>query len=373
MPPHDIKTSPMKTTSPNLTEPDNWQELVLPMTGRSADLRTRLQGNLKSSLRKIVREIERVLPQSVDGLADGVERLDLLVRFSPRLYFDYFMLLQSMARSDATAVSAHCDALRATLCGPYAYRFEVREQIDEIARSFLHAHRVATASQANFLSDGANEAIADQCDPVSGCDARQARRHIAEIERALTTSAPDLADELGSLISIVQLMPRSFSGEAASSLSAFGTVLVRPPLNTDESHTRFFYFDRIVHESAHLYLNLLMTFDPLLTNGRTPAVSPARQTLRPLKGVLHAHFVFFRLLHAYRHAPDSIRHTEAPCPPRSEMDRMSLSALPMSFAAREAIYFDKFIEGDSIIRSAAQFTPNGRRFFDSMMETLCHV
>lgn len=365
----------MKTTSPILTEPDTWQELVLPMTGRSADLRTVLQRNVKDSLRKIVREVGRVLPQSIDGLATGIERLNPAVRFSPRLYFDYFMLLQSMARSDASAVFAQCDALRECLCVPYADRFEVRAQMDEIARSFLHAQRVATASasQANFLSDGVNQAIPDQCDPVTGCDVQQVRRHIAEIERGLATSAPELADELASLVSVLQLMPRAFTAEAASSLSAFGTVLVRPPLNIDESLTRFFYFDRIVHESAHLYLNMLMTFDPLVTNGGTLAVSPARQTLRPLKGVLHAHFVFFRLLHAYRHAPDAIRYTEAPCPARSVMDRMSLSALPMSFFAREAIYFDKFIEGDSIIRSTAQFTQNGRRFFDSMMETVCHV
>jgi hypothetical protein len=360
----------MKTTPPILAEPDTWQELVLPVSGRSADLRTLLQDNVKESLRKIGREIERVLPQSVDGLSFGIERLNTAFRFSPRLYFDYFMLLQSMARSDASAVSARCDALRECLCVPYANRFEVRGQMDDIARCFLHAQRVATASQANVLSDESDDAIYD---PVSDGDAERVRRNIAEIERGLAISAPDLADELAALVSVLQLMPRSFSAEAASSLSAFGTVLIRPPLNTDESLTRFFYFDRIVHESAHLYLNMLMTFDPLVTNGATLAVSPARRTLRPLKGVLHAHFVFFRLLHAYRHAPDAIRHTEALCPSRGEMDRMSLSALPMSFSAREAIYFDKFIEGDSIIRSTAQFTQNGQRFFDSMMETMCHV
>ncbi|MDR5759737.1 aKG-HExxH-type peptide beta-hydroxylase [Caballeronia sp. LZ035] len=330
---------------------------------------------MKDSLQKVLLQIARVLPGSAAGLEEEVEGLDTARRFSPRLYFDYFMLLQDMAQSDVRAVAARCAALRRCLHMPYADRFEVRERMDEIALSFMRAHRAATLSDASHLSIDAPESATylEYADSIPRCTAASARRHLATLQMALAASEPHLADEISSLVSVVQLMPQSFSAEAASSLSAFGTVLVRPPMDTPETSTHFFYFDRIVHESAHIYLNMLMTFDPLLTNGAALAASPARQTLRPLKGVLHAHFVFFRLLHAYRHAPDAIRRTEASCPPRAEMDRMSLSALPLSFAAREAVYLDKFIQGDAILRSSAAFTPCGQRLFDAMTETLCHV
>lgn len=367
--------SPMKTTPRILLEPDLCQDLVLPSSGRSILIRTALQENMKDSLQKVLPPIARLLPDSAAGLEDEVEGLDTARRFSPRLYFDYFTLLQGMAQSDVRAVAARSAALRRCLHMPYADRFEVRERMDEIALSFMRAHRTATLSDASHLAIDTQESdtYPRYIDSISRWTAASARRHLATLQMALAASEPHLADELSSLVSVVQLMPQSFFAEAASSLAAFGTILVRPPMDSPEKSTQFFYFDRIVHESAHIYLNMLMTFDPLLTNGAALAESPARQTLRPLKGVLHAHFVFFRLLHAYRHAPDAIRNTEAPCPSRAEMDRMSLSALPLSFAAREAVYLDKFIQGDSILRSSAAFTPCGQRFFDAMTETLCHV
>ncbi|WP_162600696.1 HEXXH motif-containing putative peptide modification protein [Paraburkholderia sp. C35] len=329
---------------------------------------------MKSSLHKVMQQIAYVLPDSTAGIDDEISGLDQNRRYSPRLYFNYFALLQGMARSDAQAVAARCASLRACLHSPYADSFEVREQIDDIAQAFLRAQYVATKSDANFQNFDAGADDVDSQIAIARCVATSARRHIAELETALATTEPHLADELASLVSVVQLMPDSFHAEAASSLSAFGMVVVRPPQqNLREAHQRFFYFDRVIHESAHIYLNMLMTFDPLVTNGATLALSPARQTLRPVKGVLHAHFVFFRLLHAYRHAPESIRNTDAPCPSPRDIAQLSLAGLPLSFAVRENVYFDKFMQGDAILRSSAHFTQRGACMLDSMREAVCHV
>jgi len=117
----------------------------------------------------------------------------------------------------------------------------------------------------------------------------------------------------------------------------------------------------------------LMTFDPLVTNGSTLAPSPARQTLRPLKGVLHAHFVFFRLLHAYRSASDMAGNADEPDLSAEAAAHLPIGALPLSFRMRQAVYAARFMQGDAILRSHAQFTERGRMILDSMREAVRHV
>ncbi|MDR7006209.1 aKG-HExxH-type peptide beta-hydroxylase [Paraburkholderia strydomiana] len=259
---------------------------------------------------------------------------------------------------------------------PYCDIFEIRDKVDGVARSFMRAQRAASRSKASFLEFVTNVEDGGAGDGIDPSLAVSARRQLAELNALIATGNPNLADELASIVSVLQLMPQTFSAEAASSLSAFGMVVVRPPLNVTESSERFFYFDRVIHEAAHTWLNLLMTFDPLVTNGATLTPSPARLTLRPVKGVLHAHFVFFRLLHAYANAPQCIRATHDASSlglTADQIGRMSLSELPLSFALREGVYFGKFMEGDAVLRSSANFTAHGQHFFDAMKETVCHV
>jgi hypothetical protein len=364
----------MTPTSELPYEPFEWPQLVLPVAGLGESLRTGLQAKIKASLLKLLQEIARLLPD--DDVAQfrlAIDELDASRRYAPGLYFTYFGLLQSIARSDRNAILERYEALRICLHAPYCDAFEVRDSVDEIALSFLRTHQIATRTDASFLELTANATKRDAMEYIDASAAGTSRQRMSELQTALTANLPDLADEVSTLVSVVQLMPRSFAAEAASSLAAFGMVLVRPPSDLTEQYERFFYFDRVIHEAAHIYLNLLMTFDLLVNNGSELAPSPARQTYRPVKGVLHAHFVFFRLLYAYQHAPESIRRTEAPGGSLAQINRLSLSALPLSYARRKAVYLDKFLQGDAILRSSARFTPRGQYFFDAMREAVCHV
>jgi hypothetical protein len=370
----DILCATMTPTSEPLYEPIEWPQLVLPVAGLSESLRTGLQAKIKASLHQLLHAIARLLPEDdVAQCREAIDELDASRRFAPGLYFAYFGLLQGIARSDRAAILVRYEALRICLHAPYCDAFEVRDSVDEIALSFLQAHRIATRTEASVLDLTTSTMNSDVMEDIDSSVVTTSRRRMTELHATLAQDIPQLANEVASLVSVVQLMPRSFAAEAASSLSAFGMVLVRPPRDLGEQCERLFYFDHVIHEAAHIYLNLLMTFDPLVNNGAELAPSPARQTFRPVKGVLHAHFVFFRLLYAYRNAPESIQQTEAPGGPVAELDRLSLSALPLSYARRKAIYFDKFMQGDAILRSSARFTPRGQYFFDAMREAVCHV
>jgi hypothetical protein len=368
----------MKTITETLHEHSEWRELVLPRTGVSRTLRTELQTRLKDSFFKVLQEIARVIPEPFTQERAMIAALDPSRRYAPNLYFAYFSLLESMARSDSMAVVQRCVALRECLYAPYCDEFEIRQDVDDITLSFTRTRNTVAQSEAcrPDFSTGAierQERTSDECIAVHSSVAQMARRHCAATKTFIAARDPDLADELDSIVSVVQLMPASFATEAASSLASFGMILVRPLENVSEQQQQLFYFDRLVHEASHLYLNLLMTFDPLVTNGSTPAPSPARQTLRPVKGVLHAHFVFFRLLHAYRSASDLAGNVDEPDLSAEAAAHLPIGALPLSFRTRQAVYAARFMQGDAILRSHAQFTKRGRMVLDSMREAVQHV
>ena len=109
----------IKTISETLQDHSEWRELVLPRTGSGRALRIELQRRLRDSLLKVLQEIERVIPEPLTQERVMVEALDLSRRYTPDLYFAYFGVLESMARSDALAVVQRCKALRDCLYAPY--------------------------------------------------------------------------------------------------------------------------------------------------------------------------------------------------------------------------------------------------------------
>jgi len=84
----------MNTTVEMLDDPTEWRKLIYPASGVSELLRTRLQAKMKDSLRKVLLEIARVMPAKLTRGSDVVAGLDSSRRYSPRLYFTYFGLLQ---------------------------------------------------------------------------------------------------------------------------------------------------------------------------------------------------------------------------------------------------------------------------------------
>jgi len=72
--------------------------------------------------------------------------------------------------------------------------------------------------------------------------------------------------------------------------SYHGAILVCPQANWSLAH----YLETLVHESAHLELNIRRMLDPLLLNPQEEAYSSLRSSPRPMLGVLHAVFVLSR-------------------------------------------------------------------------------
>lgn len=115
-------------------------------------------------------------------------------------------------------------------------------------------------------------------------------------------------DELVHYVSdIILFQGKGVTG--GSSTRTMGAIYIRIPINqvvnfgSDSeislSHLTLliYYLEQLIHETAHLHLDQLMEFDPIVLNKPSDLYkSPIRKDPRPMRGVFHATFVLARLL-----------------------------------------------------------------------------
>lgn len=124
-----------------------------------------------------------------------------------------------------------------------------------------------------------------------------------------------------------------------------GAIIVAPQIHWNLVH----YIETLVHESAHLELNIRRMLDPLITNPREIAYSSFRKSNRPLLGILHAAFVLIRTTRAL----DLLQ------PHHLEQDFQSCAEMKKDFSThlRDSLH---------ALKKAAQFTPLGAQLFKNM-------
>jgi len=82
-----------------------------------------------------------------------------------------------------------------------------------------------------------------------------------------------------------------------TSFDLLGLIYIR---EKEESCTRIDMIDCLVHETAHLYLYVLSSFDEIVLNDYDETFkSPFREYERPMMGIYHAVFVIARLIMAF--------------------------------------------------------------------------
>ncbi|CAM1333171.1 aKG-HExxH-type peptide beta-hydroxylase [Tenacibaculum aestuariivivum] len=105
----------------------------------------------------------------------------------------------------------------------------------------------------------------------------------------------DLYQETNVLTRDITLL-RGFPFIGGSSLNHFGTSF----FNLLPEWSIECYADHIVHEAAHQKIHSIFELEPILLNPNdTLAKSPIRPDKRPLEGIFHATFVFYRLSHFF--------------------------------------------------------------------------
>lgn len=96
----------------------------------------------------------------------------------------------------------------------------------------------------------------------------------------------------------------------SSSTRTMGAIYIRIPKRREQEQNEeelspislswlppfVYYLEQLIHETAHLHLDQLMEFDPLILNpAHEKYVSPIRKDPRPMRGIFHATYVLARL------------------------------------------------------------------------------
>lgn len=340
----------------SLPENLRWADVIGPRTDVCKHLLCTLQTRIRDCLRQMLQEIERVTGARVGGQLERVTQLDDLRRFRPEIFAAYFALLDGMARGDRGAIARGCKILEAVLQAPYRDERSILRQmsatVHDVYRNIgipIPADGVATMSIDDAIANRVTRNV------------EQAREILAEHDRPL-------ANELDTIVSTIQFVPEWFFAQGMSTIGLLGLIAIRAQDSESSARMRLCYFDLLVHEGAHQYLNLLMTFNPLVKNGHQQVFSPLRAEVRPLKGVLHAQFVLFRLLLAYRNARSAFATNDHDQFSLEDLSKAPAAALPFSYEVRYAAYREKFRLGDLILREHADVTEAGRAMLDGMRE-----
>lgn len=85
---------------------------------------------------------------------------------------------------------------------------------------------------------------------------------------------------------------------ATTSQLFFGSMIISCPEDIFEKDNLLeYYFDTVIHEYAHIQLNMILSNDPIIINeSNYEFTSPIRNELRPMLGIFHAFYVLSYVL-----------------------------------------------------------------------------
>lgn len=310
---------------------------------------------LKASFITLILECARVLNQSFQQQLDFITNLKVAKKFSSRLYSNYYSLLAFMVKNDRQSCRKLCENLTTSLAN------------DDLYASELNIINFRNKEwDLNFVNEILNQGHQGVYNCISEPDFELNKSQIYQALENIKLSSKDMDSEIRDHLNLIELVDGIFNIYSASSVKYLGALPVAiPPPSIDPV---YYYFDVIIHEGSHQHLNILMGLDPIVLNKPDQMfISPARKVPRPMKGIFHAHFVFYRLIlmyklaYAFFDATDKKHESKDKC-----FDNIRIKELPWNFNLRLSAYQHKFKEGEMIIKKHAQLTDQGWKLFNNM-------
>jgi HEXXH motif-containing protein len=120
-----------------------------------------------------------------------------------------------------------------------------------------------------------------------------------------------------------------------------------------------------------MHLNIIMGLDSVILNDASERYfSPAKIELRPMKGIFHAHFVFYRLIYMYLKAGKVFNPKNKPLSKNISIEELdaNIAMLPWEYKRRLLVWIHKFKQGEEIIVKHAKLTKIGEQLFEKMSE-----
>lgn len=310
---------------------------------------------LKNSFIVLIQECARVFHQSFQQQLDFINNLIVAKKFSSHIYSNYYSLLAFMVKNERQSCKKLCEDLCALLS---------REELYVSGINIINFQN--REWEINFLNDILNQGNQGVYNCISDGNFELNKSHLSQALEQIKLSSNDMYYEIMDHLNLIELVEGVFHIYSGSSVKYLGALPVALP--PQSINPIYYYFDVIIHEGSHQHLNILMGLDPIVLNKADQTfISPARKVPRPMKGIFHAHFVFYRLILMYKMASNYFdtrdNKTEQE---NNHLDDRRIKELPWDFNLRLSAYQHKFKEGEMIIREHAQLTEAGWELFNNM-------
>ncbi len=266
--------------------------------------------------------------------------LDVERQWSPAVYSPIAQLRIGVEKADVTVVM---DALAKLRNLDVAVAHDTRNRIESILTESWEWDFVPTMRAYEPLGKQGERTLVL---PILGMDLEPHREAIADALRLIDAVDPCIKAEYDALVTRIKLFQgRVLRGE--TNTRVYGAVFFRLP--PSDYRQVPYWIEHLVHEIAHLRLELLRVHDVLVHNDLVPRyAAPFRRDPRPMLGVYHATFVVARMMSVLRKLADG---GHGPF-----------------YRERFRSMQDKFEVGMASLHQAGDLSRLGRRIVDSMRE-----
>jgi hypothetical protein len=283
---------------------------------------------------------ERQMKMDLSWARDASSQLDPTRRWSPAVYTSIAQLRMGVEKADVTVLMDAFAKLRNLQNSDI---FDAHNRIESILTECWEWDFVTTMRAYEPLGKKGEKTLVL---PILGMDLSPHRDAISEAVRLIGEVDPRIKDEYDALVLRIKLFQgRVLRGE--TNTRVYGAVFFRLP--PPRYHQVVYWVEHLVHEIAHLRLELLRVHDPLVNNDLIPRYqAPFRRDPRPMLGVYHATFVVARMMSVLRKLADGGHDAIY----RNRFDCIQ----------------DKFEIGMNSLHEGGDFTRLGQRVVDSLRE-----
>jgi hypothetical protein len=235
---------------------------------------------------------EKQMKMNLDWARDVAAKLDPNRKWSPAVYSPIAQLRMGVEKVDVTTIM---DAFAELRNLQESSIYDTRNRIESLLTEPWESGFVTTMRAYEPRGKNGETTLVL---PILGMDLSPHRESISEAVRLIAEADPGIKSEYDELVTRIKLFQgRVLRGE--TNTRVYGAVFFRlPPPGYDQI---VYWIEHLVHEIAHLRLELLRVHDPLVKNDLVPRFqAPFRRDPRPMLGVYHATFVTARMMSVLR-------------------------------------------------------------------------
>ncbi len=328
-----------------------------PDESNSRELHYLFRKRIKESLIRLVEKIAVFLKKDYQVQIGYLSSLIIEKKFSPIIYYFYFSLLEFIIKKEQLKYSEYCENLCDLL--PFKNIYSETIVINTLENKAWEKEYIENlmknANRPSFVTQATDEQILES------------KVYIQKALEIINKANKDMFAEIHDHVSSIKIFAGDYDAFSGTSMKYFGNLFFKNC--TIDADPVLYFFESLIHETSHLHLNILMAFDPLLINSKEHFYSPARDTIRPMKGILHGHFVVYRLVLMYLAAYSYRTLFNNRIDVAENLDfNVAIGKQPWNYSTRLEIFKFKFIQGDELIRQHAKLTPGGQELLDNMKD-----